>query len=147
MKENPKSAWDTNVTILWKRILKVHEMLTYHSILRETYKCARYKGNNLMKENPKSARDSNVTVHWKRILKEFSIQLIIPKLPYQSIWKVIQHASFHFVTERPNRFETIHFSNLKQTKLDINCNLWNYIFLIKLNRHRHQHFTVNRQKL
>ena len=36
MKENLKSTLDTNVTILWKRILKVHEIQSLQSYERES---------------------------------------------------------------------------------------------------------------
>ena len=47
IKENPKSARDTNVSVNKRRILKVHDILTYQSI----------------KENPKSAQDTNVSIN------------------------------------------------------------------------------------
>ena len=56
--QNPKGACDTNVIINLKRILKG----------------ARYKHNNQMKENSKSARDTNVIIDWKRILKVHKMQ-------------------------------------------------------------------------
>ena len=47
MKDNPKSARDTNKTIEWKK----------------SQKCERYReGNNRMNGIPKSARDTNVII-------------------------------------------------------------------------------------
>ena len=46
MTDNPKSAWDTNVIISWKWILKVHDtdvMIKW--------------------QNPKSARDTNIIIN------------------------------------------------------------------------------------
>ena len=84
MKENHKGARFTNGTVEWKGFLNVRQIKTQQSSERESWKCARYKQNNLMKENPKSARDTNVTsnekvpkitrdtnitIQWKRMLK------------------------------------------------------------------------------
>ena len=69
MKQNPKSAEDTNVTIQSNRIVKVREILTKQPNQTKYSKCARYWDNNPIRKNSKSARDTNVTIQSNRILK------------------------------------------------------------------------------
>ena len=61
MKENLKSARDTNVTIARRESLSAQDnnvTIEFQSIL----KCTRYQQDNPMKENPIRAPDTNITI-------------------------------------------------------------------------------------
>ena len=60
---------DTNVTIDYKTKLKMHEMLTQQSIIRQNLEYTRYYRHNRLQEKTENVRDTNVTIDYKTKLK------------------------------------------------------------------------------
>ena len=68
-KENPESARGINETNELKSIVRVREILTKQTNLRQSSECARYWRNKRTKDNRQSARGTNETNELKTIVR------------------------------------------------------------------------------